>query len=115
MAKLLVAKKGSTLFKAALSLIKSVEIVTENDGEHDTHILDEGDAEDMVTLINALSQAESISVLPTSTFFEDRILFDSGFAEIMAKLVLGADDNVTEVNVYTEKIATIRAHAKELG
>ncbi len=114
MAKPLVAKKGTPLFKAALSLIKSVEITTETDGERETHIFDEGDAEDMETLINAFSHAESLRVFPTSTFFEDHILFDSGFAETRAMLVVGRDSIVSDVTVCTEKIATIRAHAKKL-
>ncbi len=114
MTKPLVAKKGTPLFKAALSLIKSVEITTETDGERETQILDEADAEDMETLINAFSHAESLRVFPTSTFFEDHIIFDSGFASIRASLVVGRDSIVSDVTVCTEKIATIRAHAKKL-
>jgi hypothetical protein len=114
MTKPLVAKKGTPLFKAALSLIKSVEITTETDGEFETQILDEADAEDMETLTNAFSQAESLRVFPTGTSFEDHIIFDSGFASIRARRVVGSDSVVTDVTVCTEKIATIRAHAKEL-
>ena len=115
MSKPLVAKKGTPLFKAALALIKSVEITTETDGERETQILDEADAEDMETLINAFSHAESLRVFPTGTSFEDHIIFDSGFAATRARLVVGRDSIVSDVTVCTEKIAAIRAHAKELG